>query len=161
MFGISFNELLIVLGVALLILGPDKLPELARSLGKGLNELKRATDDITQGLMADTGLKETAESLKKSIMTDTGLGKTAESLKKSLNIDTGMSRAELRKMFEDIEQGRPAQPPGGLAKPEEGPSQTAESGASAEKAAADAATTPEAKPAPVKTAAKFADDDAD
>jgi TatA/E family protein of Tat protein translocase len=166
MFGVSFNELLIVLGVALLILGPDKLPELARSLGKGLNELKRATDDITHSLMADTGLKETAESLKKSLLTDTGLGKTAESLKKSLNIDTGMSRTDLRKMFEDIEQGtgRPAQPPEGLATPE-GPSQTAESGASAEKAAApaatDAATTPEAKPAPVKTAAKFADDDAD
>lgn len=162
MFGISFNELLIVLGVALLILGPDKLPELARSLGKGLNELKRATDDITHSLMADTGLKETAESLKKTIMADTGLGKTAESLKKSLNIDTGMSRADLRKMFEDIEQGRPAQPPGGLATPE-GPSQTEESGASAEKAAAaaDAATTPEVKPAPVKTAAKFTDDDAD
>ena len=115
--------------------------------------------------MADTGLKETAESLKKTIMADTGLAETAESLKKGLNIDTGMSRADLRKMFEDIEQGRPAQPPGGLAKPEEGPSQTAESGASAEDsaapAAADAATTPEVKPAPVKTAAKFADDDAD
>jgi len=76
-----------------------------------------------------------------------------------------MSRADLRKMFEDIEQGRAAKPPGGLAKPEEGPSQTEESGASAKDsaapAAADAATTPEAKPAPVKTAAKFADDDAD
>ena len=40
------TELVIILGLALLLLGPDQLPQLARSLGKGLRELRRATDDI-------------------------------------------------------------------------------------------------------------------
>ncbi len=140
MFGISFNELLIVLALALIVLGPDKLPDLARSLGKGLGELKRATDDVTRSIMTDTGLKE-----------------TADSLKKSLKVDTGLSRSELRKVFEDIEQQRPAQPPGGLAaKAEEAPSEDQPAG---EEAAAD----PEVKPAAKvkKPAAEFVDDDAE
>jgi sec-independent protein translocase protein TatB len=44
--GLSMTELMIILGLALLLLGPDQLPTLARSLGKGLRELRKATDDI-------------------------------------------------------------------------------------------------------------------
>jgi len=40
MFGIGFPEILMILLVALLVVGPSKLPEIARSLGKGLGELK-------------------------------------------------------------------------------------------------------------------------
>lgn len=46
MFGLSFWEIAIVLIVALIILGPKKLPELARSLGKGIREFRKATDDF-------------------------------------------------------------------------------------------------------------------
>lgn len=46
MFGIGFPELLMILVVALLVIGPKKLPELAKSLGKGLAEFRRATDDL-------------------------------------------------------------------------------------------------------------------
>lgn len=46
MFNLGMPELLIILGVALLVLGPKKLPELARALGKGLAEFKRATHDL-------------------------------------------------------------------------------------------------------------------
>jgi TatA/E family protein of Tat protein translocase len=46
MFGLSFWEVAIVLGVALLILGPTKLPELAKSLGKGIREFRKATEDF-------------------------------------------------------------------------------------------------------------------
>src|SRR5947209_6886995 len=44
--GLSMTELMFILGLALLLLGPDQLPTLARSLGKGLRELRKATDDI-------------------------------------------------------------------------------------------------------------------
>ena len=40
------TELVIILGLALLLLGPDQLPSLAKSLGKGMRELRKATDDI-------------------------------------------------------------------------------------------------------------------
>src|SRR4051812_26315988 len=44
--GLSMTELIIILGLALLLLGPDQLPTIAKSLGKGLRELRKATDDI-------------------------------------------------------------------------------------------------------------------
>ena len=44
--GLSMTEVIIILGLALLLLGPDQLPQLAKSLGKGLKELRKATDDI-------------------------------------------------------------------------------------------------------------------
>ena len=46
MFGLSGTELILILVFALLLFGPKKLPELARTLGKGVRDFKRATDDI-------------------------------------------------------------------------------------------------------------------
>src|SRR6059058_1353565 len=44
--GLSMTEVIIILGLALLLLGPDQLPVLAKSLGKGLREIRKATDDL-------------------------------------------------------------------------------------------------------------------
>ncbi|MFQ5479952.1 MAG: Sec-independent protein translocase protein TatB [Thermodesulfobacteriota bacterium] len=46
MFGIGFTELLLVLVVALLVLGPDKLPEVARTAAKAYNDLRRTGLDL-------------------------------------------------------------------------------------------------------------------
>jgi len=46
MFGIGMTELLVILAIGLIVIGPKKLPELARSLGKGLAEFRRASTDI-------------------------------------------------------------------------------------------------------------------
>lgn len=48
MFGIGFPELLLIMALALIVLGPKRLPDLARALGRGLSEFKRATDDLKQ-----------------------------------------------------------------------------------------------------------------
>jgi sec-independent protein translocase protein TatA len=50
MFGIGAPELLVILIVALVVLGPERLPEVARALGKGLAELRRATSGLTEEL---------------------------------------------------------------------------------------------------------------
>jgi len=50
MFGIGMPELLLILALALIVLGPKKLPELARALGKGMSEFRRATDELKDEL---------------------------------------------------------------------------------------------------------------
>jgi len=50
MFGIGFQELIIIAIIALLIVGPKKLPDLAKTLGKGIRDFKNATDGITDDL---------------------------------------------------------------------------------------------------------------
>ena len=42
------TDLLVILGVALIVFGPTRLPELARSLGRAMNEFKRASTDLRQ-----------------------------------------------------------------------------------------------------------------
>ena len=50
MFGIGTTELLLILVVALIVLGPKKLPEIARSLGKGLAEFRRVSTDFQRSI---------------------------------------------------------------------------------------------------------------
>ncbi len=46
MFGIGFPELLLILALALIVIGPKRLPDIARALGRGFTEFKRATDEL-------------------------------------------------------------------------------------------------------------------
>jgi len=50
MFGIGTPELLVILVVALIVLGPERLPEIARALGKAMAELRRATGGLSEEL---------------------------------------------------------------------------------------------------------------
>jgi sec-independent protein translocase protein TatA len=46
MFGLGSGEILLILFIILLLFGAKKLPELAKGLGKGINEFKKASKDI-------------------------------------------------------------------------------------------------------------------
>ena len=63
MFGIGMPELMVIAVIALLVVGPKKLPDIAKALGKGLSEFRKVTESAT-----DT-LKETlkTEELKKDM----------------------------------------------------------------------------------------------
>jgi len=50
MFGIGTTEILIVLVIALLLLGPKEIPKIARTIGRGLRELERAKDELKESI---------------------------------------------------------------------------------------------------------------
>ena len=67
MFGIGMQELIIIAIIALIVVGPKKLPDLAKTLGKGFNEFKKATDGVAEDL------KETIKDDEKPKNNDDGL----------------------------------------------------------------------------------------
>jgi TatA/E family protein of Tat protein translocase len=69
MFGsIGMPELILIFVVALLVFGPKKLPELGKSLGRGLAEFKRASDDLKKTIEDEIEQgKHEAEAVKKQV----------------------------------------------------------------------------------------------
>jgi Tat protein translocase TatB subunit len=53
MFNLSSQEILIIVIIALIVVGPQRLPELSRSLGKGLRELRKVQDDVKDMVKLD------------------------------------------------------------------------------------------------------------
>ena len=58
MFGIGMPEMLLICAIALIVIGPKKLPDLAKSLGRAFGEFKRATSDLKESLEIDTDLSD-------------------------------------------------------------------------------------------------------
>ena len=65
MLGIGMQEILIILVVALIVIGPKRLPELARTLGKGFAEFRKAADDLQETVRIDLQREQQEEFKKK------------------------------------------------------------------------------------------------
>ncbi|MBE0639066.1 MAG: twin-arginine translocase TatA/TatE family subunit [Bacteroidales bacterium] len=67
-FNISGGELFIIVLVIFLIFGPDKIPEIARWMGKGINQIKRATSEIRDEIDRETGdIRKTTQNIKQEL----------------------------------------------------------------------------------------------
>ena len=61
MFGIGMPEMLVILALALIIIGPKKLPDLAKSLGRAMREFKKATSEFKETIQLEGELSEVKE----------------------------------------------------------------------------------------------------
>jgi len=61
MFGIGMPEMLVILALALIIIGPKKLPDLAKTLGRTMREFKKATSEFKETIQLEGELSEVKE----------------------------------------------------------------------------------------------------
>jgi len=66
MFDIGFDEFLLIIVVALFVYGPDKLPDLAKALGRGYAEFRRATNELKQTFDQDETVREIKQEFHKA-----------------------------------------------------------------------------------------------
>ena len=67
MFGIGTPELIVIFVIALIVIGPKKLPDLARALGRGMAEFRKATSDIRANLDMEGELKGMEQEIADSV----------------------------------------------------------------------------------------------
>jgi TatA/E family protein of Tat protein translocase len=67
MFGLGMGELLVILVIALIFLGPKKLPEVASSLGKAIRSFRKATNELSEQLDVDESVKAPLRELKAAL----------------------------------------------------------------------------------------------
>jgi len=58
MFGIGMPEMLLILAIALIVIGPKKLPDLAKSLGRAMREFKKATNEFKETMHIDSDMED-------------------------------------------------------------------------------------------------------
>jgi Tat protein translocase TatB subunit len=58
MFGIGMPEMFLILAIALIVIGPKKLPDLAKSLGRAFSEFKKATAELKETMELDTDFSD-------------------------------------------------------------------------------------------------------
>jgi Tat protein translocase TatB subunit len=83
MFGIGMPELLLLLAIALIVVGPKKLPELAKALGRGIAEFKKATNELKESLETNTEfseLKQSFDDIQETVVDATLPSKPSEEL---------------------------------------------------------------------------------
>jgi len=79
-FDISAGELIVILLAAFIIFGPSKIPEIARKIGRGMNEIRRASDEIKREITKESRKIENDLNVEGSVYKD--IKKTADEIRK-------------------------------------------------------------------------------
>jgi Tat protein translocase TatB subunit len=113
MFGIGFPELIVIMVIALVVIGPNKLPDLAKALGKGMAEFRKATQEMKENLALDEGIQEVqkaTQEIKENLALDKelqkvkdGLVDTISGLDRSLDITETAESKDTEEVTKDTE----------------------------------------------------------
>ncbi len=133
MFGIGLPEMILILALALIVVGPDKLPELARSLAKGLMELKKTAEGLKESFREEGNpldeikpdLEEAARSLKRNLL-DTPPYKRDESMGTTSGQPPAENAAKAYQELVGMTGGAPESRPDNAASPDVSPEKSAE-----------------------------------
>jgi sec-independent protein translocase protein TatB len=96
MFDIGFSELLVIAVVALIVIGPQQLPKVARTLGHLFGRMQRYVNDVKADITREMELEE----LKKM---RTSMEDAARSFQTSVDKEVGSTESELNKMAQDAQ----------------------------------------------------------
>jgi len=102
MFGIGMPELLVIVVIALIVVGPKKLPDLAKALGKGMSEFRKAADGATETIketLKTDELKRDMDGIKESLLNGIVEGKK--------NAVSGVASEEAQKNPPDQDEPKP------------------------------------------------------
>lgn len=102
MFGIGLPEMIIIMVIALIVIGPSKLPELARALGKGMAEFRKATQEIKDSLDIDEDFQAVKNDLADTV---SGIEQTISSQVYDPTGDQGYTSGDKRIDSLDEEKG--------------------------------------------------------
>ena len=108
MFDIAFSEMMVIAAIALIVIGPEKLPRVARTLGHLIGRMQRYVNDVKSDIQREVELDELRK-LKESVE------ESARSIEQSVNQEINTARDEVREL-ESLAQGAVnVQEPGGSA----------------------------------------------
>ena len=121
MFGIGLPEMILILALALIVVGPDKLPDLARTIAKGVMELKKTAEGLKEQFNEDGNpldeikpdLEEAAKSFQSHLLDHPDKGETSLFPTEGVNPPDGAAKAlsELEKSGIDTSDTGPAGKP--------------------------------------------------
>ncbi|SMF38835.1 Sec-independent protein translocase protein TatB [Desulfovibrio gilichinskyi] len=102
MFGIGTTELIVILVVALIIIGPQKLPELIKNLGRGLSEVKKMSHDVKSTLDAEVAAADNERQAKEDRAKEEARRKAeVEAMDKAREAEAAKAKAETLKPEEN------------------------------------------------------------
>jgi sec-independent protein translocase protein TatA len=104
----SGPEIFVIIIVALLLFGADKLPEIAKTVGKGMRDFRKATDEIRREIETSTSdfrkdLTDVSESIKTDVSNYTEkINREANDVAQSINSDVNNIASEAKKNMDDM-----------------------------------------------------------
>lgn len=87
MFDFGMGELVVIFVVALIVVGPKKLPEIARALGKGLGSLKKTLDEVKEGVQTELNEIKDTSGIKEALNEGTAIKKSLQDMTEQVKTD--------------------------------------------------------------------------